>query len=316
MTSIRVSAVPFKAGPVRSFSDFADHAARCVEQAAARAPDFLVFPELFTAELMNFFDGRDIVGKFARLTKYTGDYVSLFRGLARDKGFYILAGSHLTESGGRFYNTGHMFTPDGQVWEQKKCHLVPLETAWTTPGDGLHVFETEKVKLGILTCYDLEFPESARLVTLKGAELLLSPSATLDEPGYWRVRHCGHARAIEDQVYVVHCSLLGNAAGIPFWGMASVLTPCDTGFPAKGIAAESPLNEEAVITADLDLARLHEHRERGTVTTLKDRRWDVIEALHAFEGRQPEGSRAKDAQTEDHGAARCGQMARGAQGEP
>ncbi len=298
MKTFRVSAVPFKAGPVRSFGDFADHASRCVEQAATDTPDLLIFPELFTAELMNFFDGQDIVKKFARLANYTCDYVSLFRSLARDKGFYILAGSHLTESGGRFYNTAHVFTPDGEVWEQRKCHLVPFETAWTTPGDEFRVFETEKVKFSILTCYDLEFPESARLVTLKGARLLLSPSATLDEQGYWRVRHCGHARAIEDQVYVVHCSLLGNVAGLPFWGMASVLTPCDAGFPARGIAAESRLNEEVIITADLDLERLHEHRERGMVNTLKDRRWDVLEALYVFESRDPGGSRAKDAHRE------------------
>lgn len=294
MPSIRISAAPFKAGPITSFDDFADHAARLVDQAATDEPDFLVFPELFTAELLNFFEESDIAEKFARLTQYTEPYVSLFRSLAREKAFYIVAGSHLKEVDGKFYNTAHLFTPDGEVWEQQKCHLVPFETAWTTPGKGLEVFETEKVKLSILTCYDLEFPEAARLVTLRGADLLISPSATLDEQGYWRVRHCGHARSIENQVYVVHCTLLGNLVGLPLCGMASVLTPCDTGFPMKGVAAESPWNEERVITAEVRTEQIHENRERGTVTTLKDRRWDVLEALHAFESREPKGSRAKD----------------------
>ncbi len=295
MANIRVSAVPFKAGPVSSFDDFADHVTRLVEQAAAEEPDFVVFPELFTAELLNFFEEPDIVDKFARLTRYTEDYVSLFSGLARDKAFYIVAGSHLKEVEGKFYNTGHLFTPEGKVWEQQKCHLVPFERAWTAPGDELKIFEAEKVKFSILTCYDLEFPETSRLMTLRGADLLISPSATLDEQGYWRVRHCGHARCIEDQVYVVHCSLLGNVAGLPFWGMASILTPCDAGFPPKGIAAESPLNEETVITTDLDTELLYENRKQGTVTTLKDRRWDVLEALHDFEKNEPTGSKAKDA---------------------
>ncbi len=295
MANIRVSAVPFKAGPVSSFDDFADHVTRLVEQAAAEDPDFVVFPELFTAELLNFFEEPDIVDKFARLTTYTEDYVSLFSGLARDKAFYIVGGSHLKDVDGKFYNTGHLFTPEGKVWEQQKCHLVPFERAWTSPGDELKIFETEKVKFSILTCYDLEFPETSRLMTLRGADLLISPSATLDEQGYWRVRHCGHARCIEDQVYVVHCSLLGNVGGLPFWGMASVLTPCDSGFPLKGIAAESPLNEETVITTDLDTEMLYENREQGTVTTLKDRRWDVLEALHDFEKNEPTGSEAKDA---------------------
>jgi len=294
MAKVRISAVPFKAGPASSFDDFADHVTRLVEQAAADEPDILVFPELFTAELLNFFEEPDIVDKFARLTTYTEDYVSLFTGLAGSKALYIVAGSHLKEVEGKFYNTGHLFTPEGKVWEQQKCHLVPLETAWTAPGDDLKIFETEKVKFSILTCYDLEFPETSRLMTLRGADLLISPSATLDEQGYWRVRHCGHARCIEDQVYVVHCSLLGNVAGLPFWGMASVLTPCDTAFPLKGIAAESPLNEEVVVTADLDTELLYEHRREGTVTTLKDRRWDVLDALHAFEEQEPAGSKAKD----------------------
>ncbi len=294
MAKIRISAVPFKAGPVSSFDDFADHVARLVERAAVEKPDILVFPELFTAELLHFFEETDIVDKFARLTTYTEDYLSLFQGMARDKALYIVAGSHLKEREGRFFNTAHLFTPTGKVWEQDKCHLVPFETAWTTPGDELKIFETEKVKFSILTCYDLEFPETSRLMTLRGADLLISPSATLDEQGYWRVRHCGHARCIEDQVYVIHCSLLGNVACLPFWGMASVLTPCDSGFPLKGIAAESPLNEEVVITADLDTEMLYENRSRGTVTPLKDRRWDVLDALHASEGRKRTESMRRD----------------------
>jgi len=76
--------------------------------------------------------------------------------------------------------------------------------------------------------------------------------------------------------------------------MASVPTPCDTGFPLKGIAAESSLNEETVITTELDTEMLYENREQGTVTTLTDRRWDVLDALHDFESRAPNGSKAKD----------------------
>jgi predicted amidohydrolase len=294
MAKVRISVVPFKAGAVSSFEDFAHHVTRLVEQAAAEEPDILVFPELFTAELLSFFEETEIIQKFARLTTYTDEYVSLFRSLARDKAFYIVGGSHLKEVEGKFYNTGHLFTPEGKVWEQQKCHLVPLERAWTAPGDELKIFETEKVKFSILTCYDLEFPETSRLMSLRGADLLISPSATFDEQGYWRVRHCGHARCIEDQVYVVHCSLLGNVAGLPLWGMASVLTPCDTGFPLKGIAAESPLNEETLITTELETELLYENREQGTVTTLKDRRWDVLDALHDFESRAPTGSKTKD----------------------
>lgn len=291
MAKIKLSAVSFEAGPVKGFEDFSDHVTKLVNQAANDNPDFLVFPELFTAEIMNSFEGGELPEKFARLTQYTDHYIDLFTSLAKDQGFYIVAGSHLKETDGKFYNTSHVFTPDGEVWEQRKCHLFPVETSWTTPGDELAVFETEKVKFSILTCYDLEFPEAARLATLKGADLLLSPSATLDEHGFWRVRHCGHARCIEDQVFVLHCSLLGNVAGLPFWGMASIMTPCDKGFPKKGIAAESQPNKEGIIAAEVDKDMLYAIRKEGAATTLKDRRWDMLNALYELESDATKGNR-------------------------
>ncbi|MEW6439969.1 MAG: carbon-nitrogen hydrolase family protein [bacterium] len=293
MATVRISAAAFRAGPARSFDDFADHCARLVSQAAAEQPDFLVFPELFTAELLNFSEEPDLVRKFTGLARHTADYVSLFRGLASKHGFHVVAGSHLKEAGGKLYNTGYLFSPDGQVMEQRKCHLFPVETAWTSPGDRLEVFETGKARVSILICYDLEFPEASRLVTLMGAEILFSPSATLDEQGYWRVRHCGHARSVEDQVYVAHCSLLGEVAGLPFWGMSSILTPCDLGFPLKGIAVESPPNVETIVTAELDTERLYEVRRQGAATTLEDRRPDMIEGLYAMEMRRQAPAKAE-----------------------
>jgi predicted amidohydrolase len=291
MAKIRIAAAGFKAAPIKNFADFADHCTQLVNQAKSDTPDFLVFPELFTTELMTFFGESDLLAKFAKLTTYTDDYRSLFKELAKKNGFHIIAGSHLKEVDGKKFNTSHIFTPDGEVWEQRKCHLFPVETAWTTPGEKLKVFETDKVKFSVLTCYDLEFPEAARLLTLQGADILLSPSATLDEHGYWRVRHCAQARCIEDQVYVLHCSLLGDIGGLSFWGMASILTPCDKGFPQKGIAAESASNEETVISAEVETDMLYEIRKAGAATTLKDRRWDMIDDLYKFESEEPSGSK-------------------------
>jgi predicted amidohydrolase len=170
--------------------------------------------------------------------------------------------------------------------------LFPDEVSTTTPGDHLAVFETDKVKLSLLTCYDLEFPEAARLVTVRGAELLLSPSATASVHGYWRVRHCAQARCVENQVFVAHCSLLGTVDATCFHGAASILTPCDGNFPEKGIAAESPFNKEAIATAEIDTEMLYEIRQSGAATTLKDRRWDVLDVLHQFESTSPNGSKA------------------------
>ena len=294
MSQIRLSAACFKAGVVHSFEDFAEHASRLVEQAAPNRPDFLIFPELLTLELISSFENTQSPEKYFRLASHTDDYLDLFTHLAKENSFYILGGSHLREANGKLYNTSHLFTPDGQVMEQRKCHLFPDEVPTTTPGERLEVFETDKVKISLLTCYDLEFPEAARLVTVQGAELLLSPSATASVHGYWRVRHCAQARCVENQVFVAHCSLLGTADETPFFGAASILTPCDGDFPEKGIAAESPFNDEAIATADIDTEMLYEIRRSGAATTLKDRRWDVLDALHQFESASPDGSKAQN----------------------
>lgn len=293
MSQIRLSAACFMAGVVNGFDDFAEHVSRLVEQATSNHPDFLVFPELLTLELISSFENTQTPEKYFRVASYTQDYLDLFTHLAKEKGFYIVGGSHLREANGKLYNTSHLFTPDGQVMEQRKCHLFPDEVPTTTPGDQLAVFETEKVKLSLLTCYDLEFPEAARLMTVQGAELLLSPSATASVHGYWRVRHCAQARCVENQVFVAHCSLLGTADETPFYGAASILTPCDGDFLEKGIAAESPFNEETIATAEIDTEMLYEIRKSGAATTLKDRRWDVLDALYQFESTLPNGSKAR-----------------------
>ena len=294
MSQIRLSAACFKADVVNGFDDFAEHVSRLVEQATPDRPDFLIFPELLTLELISSFENTESPEKYFRLAGYTSAYLNLFTQLAKDKGFYILGGSHLREANGKLYNTSQLFTPDGKVMEQRKCHLFPDEVPTTTPGDELEVFETDKVRLSLLTCYDLEFPEAARLVTVQGAELLLSPSATASMHGYWRVRYCAQARCVENQVFVAHCSLLGTADETPFYGAASILTPCDGKFPEKGIAAESPFNEETIATADIDTEMLYEIRRTGAATTLKDRRWDMLDALYQFESTSPAGSKAQN----------------------
>lgn len=288
MPKIRISAINFKISPVGSFDDFADHVIRLVDQVTIEKPDFIIFPELFTIELMHLFDDvKEISEKFIRLTCFTDDFLNLFKNLARENTCYIVGGSHLKAVEGKYLNTSHLFTPEGRIFEQSKCHLIPIEKAWTTPGSSVSVFETDKAKISILICYDMEFPETARLAALQGAEILISPSATLDRSGFWRVRHCAQARCIEDQAYAVHCCLLGGTSDIFFWGRSSILTPCDMGFPEKGIAKESKTNKEMVITAELDTELLHEIRAQGAVRPLDDLRSDMIEKVHQI-------SRARD----------------------
>lgn len=125
----------------------------------------------------------------------------------------------------------------------------------------------------------MEFPEVARTYVLKGAEIIFCPSYTVGEHGFWRVRHCCQARAIENQVYVTHSCLVGNPPlkGMEGWGKSSILSPCEDPWNPNGVIAEVNENEEMMITGELDLGLLYKKRRRGAAPILKDRRPDLYE---------------------------------------
>ena len=117
------------------------------------------------------------------------------------------------------------------------------------------------------------------MVRAKGADVIYCPSCTDDLHGFYRVRHCCHARTIENQVYVVTTGTVGSLPTVDFMrantGQAAILSPNDVPFPPRGIVAEGQLNNDMIVTADIDLALLHEVRARGSVTTWRDRRTDL-----------------------------------------
>ena len=217
-----------------------------------------------------------------RLSKLTPKVVGLLRDLAIKYGVTIIGGSHPTKVGKELHNICTVCLPDGTIVEQPKLHITPNERHWwgITGGNSLRVIETRGAKIGVLICYDSEFPEAARHLADHGAEIIFVPFCTNDRKGYLRVRYCCAARAIENQVYV---ALAGNVGNLPDvenldvnYAQAAVLTPSDYAFARDGIAAEADSNEETVLICDLDLDDLHEARELGTVTPRLDRREDLF----------------------------------------
>jgi len=273
---VRVASVQFAFKPINSFEDFASNVERLVDQ--AKDSDFVVFPETFTLELQYLIPNND----FTKVYEYTEQYVELFTELSREKGQYIVAGSHPTMKDGKLYNTGYIFCPDGRCFEHSKTHLFPLEPFMgISPSDRVEILETEKARVGLAICYEIEFPEVVRILTLKGAEIVFCPSYTIGEHGFWRVRHCCQARAVENQIYVVHSCMVGTP---PFpemagWGRSSIVTPCEEPWPPNGVLAEAETNKETVITGELDIELLHQKRESGAATTLKNRRPELYRDL-------------------------------------
>lgn len=277
---MRVSAVQYHLHTIYSFEEFAKQVTHYVKTAAEFNADFVLFPEFMTTQLMSI-PHLDRVQTIGDLPSYTEAYLELFTKLAQEYGMHLIGGTHVIRKGEALYNTAHLFYPDGRVGEQAKLHMTPTEVKdWRlTPGDSIQVFDTPKGRIGILTCYDIEFPEVVRMVRGLGADVIFCPSCTDDRHGFNRVRYTCHARTIENQIYVVTTGTVGSLPTVDFmrgnYGQAAVLTPNDVPFPQNGIMIEGEMNGDMVVTADLDLSLLYEVREHGSVTTWRDRRFDL-----------------------------------------
>ncbi|MNJ37192.1 (R)-stereoselective amidase [compost metagenome] len=278
---IRVSAVQYHLHTIRSFEEFADQCRHYVRTAAEYDAEFILFPEFFTTQLMSIGNEYGQALSINELPEFTEQYLELFTALAKESGTHIIGGTHVVRKGDRLYNTAHLFYPDGRIGEQPKLHITPTEVKeWNmSAGEGLQVFETVKGTIAMLTCYDIEFPEIVRMAKAKGADVIFCPSCTDDRHGFHRVRYTSHARTIENQIYVVLTGTVGALPTVDFmranFGQAAIISPNDIPFPPRGLLAEGEINDDMIVTADLDLELLYQVRESGSVTTWRDRRTDL-----------------------------------------
>lgn len=278
---LRVSAVQYHLHTIHSFEQFANQVEHYIKTAEEFGSDFIIFPEFFTTQLMSIGNAKREALTIQELPDFTEQYRSLFINLAKQYKMHIIGGTHVIRKSDRLYNVAHLFYPDGRVAQQAKLHITPTEvTEWNmSAGDSLEVFETKKGTIAMLTCYDIEFPEIVRMAKAKGADVIFCPSCTDDRHGFHRVRYTSHARAIENQVYVVTTGTVGSLPTVDFmranFGQAAVITPNDIPFPPQGIMVEGEINQDMIVTADLNLQLLYQVREKGSVTTWRDRRTDL-----------------------------------------
>lgn len=268
MTALRVAAVATPLWTPASADEWAVRMHAAARFAADGGAALVVFGEYATAPLL---------ALDPDWTRWDGLWVETARRLARSLSITVCAGTHLVRDQGRLVNRCLVVRPDGSGWTQDKLHPTPWERSWLVePTSRLRVAEIAGARTAVLTCYDIEFPEAARAATQAGAEILLVPSWTDDRQGFWRVRHCAHARAVEDTCAVVHAPLIGSLPTLPGFeqavGAAGILGPCDTGTAPDGIAAAGGWCIPEVVLADIDLGRIRQLRHGGTVTPLADAR--------------------------------------------
>lgn len=278
MDKLRIASVQYYIRPVASFEEFGGQVEALVETAADYGCRLVVFPEYFTIQLLTSLGEtrRPITAQVRDLAGQLPRYRELLAGLARRYALYIVGGSIPTLEDDRVHNDSYLFAPSGEHGVQGKLHMTRWETEdWdVSPRDTLRIFETDFGRLAINICYDVEFPELARVAARNGVSLLVVPSCTDERQGFLRVRYCAHARAVENQLYVVHSTTVGSLPMVPAvslnYGQASILTPSDFAFARDGILAEGLPNQESMVIGDLNLDTVLEAREEGTVLPLRD----------------------------------------------
>ncbi len=279
MERIRVASLQYFIRPVASFDQFRDQVVGLVETAADYKCHLLVFPEYFTSQLLTLSNvRRPMVDQIRDLAKQAPRFIELMSGLTRRHNLYIVGGSIPVIDGSdeSVHNDCFVFSPSGDYGVQGKLHMTRFETEeWKVSSrKGLKVFDTSLGRLAVTICYDVEFPELARVAARADAYILIVPSCTDERQGYLRVRYCAHARAIENQMFVILSPTVGSLPMVPAvslnYGQAAILTPSDFAFARDGILAEGTPNQEMMIIGELNLKTIMEARTTGTVLPLRD----------------------------------------------
>ena len=283
--SVRIATCQLQARAVAGFDEFIGQVEYFVDVAADYGSDFILFPELFTLMLLSA-EEKELspIEAIEALSRYTPRIRTALSEMALKYNINVVGGSHPTRmNDGDIHNVAYVCLRDGSIHEQEKIHPTPNEAYWWNikGGDSLDVIQTDCGPIGVLICYDSEFPELARRLVDEGARIIFVPFCTDSRQGYMRVRYCSAARAIENQCFVVLSGNVGNLPNVANmdiqYAQSCILTPCDFPFARDGIAAEATENVETLTISDVNLADLSWARAEGTVRNLADRRFDLYQ---------------------------------------
>ncbi len=278
---VRVGAVQWQMRPLHSLQEVLQQVEFFVDAVAGYQSDVILFPEFFNVPLMAQFNQGNPAEAVRRLSEYTEPLRQEMVKLALAYNINIIAGSMPEYCDNALYNVSYVCRRDGSWNKQYKLHITPDEHAhWGLKGGGeLKVFELDIGKVGVLVCYDVEFPELPRLLAEQGMQILFVPFWTDTKNAYLRVRRCAQARAIENECYVVMSGSVGNLPNVENmdiqYSQAAIFSPSDFAFAHDAVVAEATPNTEMTLIADLDLDNLKELRTHGSVRNFRDRRLDL-----------------------------------------
>ncbi|MDN4165510.1 bifunctional GNAT family N-acetyltransferase/carbon-nitrogen hydrolase family protein [Cytophagales bacterium LB-30] len=284
-TYVRLGLVQWQMRSLDNLEALFEQAEFFVDAVSGYQSDFLLFPELFNAPLMRDYNHLTEAEAIRQLASFTQPIFERFKQLAVSYNINIITGSMPLLQEGHLKNVGYLCRRDGTYEMYEKIHITPSEAdSWgMVGGNQLRVFDTDCGKIGILICYDVEFPELPRMLAEDGMQLLFVPFLTDTQNGYTRVRNCAMARAIENECYVAIAGSVGNLPKVNNmdiqYAQSAVFTPSDFAFPNNGVKAETTPNTEMTLIVDVDLDLLKELHNKGSVRNLKDRRLDLYSIL-------------------------------------
>lgn len=285
--TVRVAAVNWKLRSIRSDGAFWNHGYEFIEKANDDGAQLVVLPELFSLELL-YLEPKLSEAKCPRyLAQYWEDTVKWLSRMSVNSGMAIVGGSHFRGTDDGIKNICPIAFPDGQVFFQEKNKLTVYERSdWAILAG--HGVQPLPGRLGVSVCYDCEFPEGPRCLAEDGMLIHAVPAWTETRRGFQRVRWSSLARAIENQVFVVHSSLVGDIGREPIpesYGTSAIIAPSIAPFPMEAVLSESKLNEDDIIVAGLDIDALFASRNEGEVTNWHDRdasSWELLNKPNGF----------------------------------
>ncbi len=250
-----------------------ENASLMINESISRNADFIILPEMFNCPYSN--------DKFIEYAEEENDSPTLDKisSLAEKNNIYILAGSIPEKKGDKLYNTSYLFDKHGDIIaKHRKMHLFDIdvkgkitfkESDVLTAGDDFTIADTEFGKIGIGICYDVRFPELARIMVESGALILIYPGAfnMTTGPAHWELLF--RSRALDNQVYCVGVApALNKDASYHSFGHSIITNPWGE------IIAEADEKKNLIIS-EIDLDEIKRIREE--LPLLKNKREDLYE---------------------------------------
>lgn len=281
--TIRIGLVQWQMRLFPDIEGFYEQVKFFVDAVSGYQSDFIMFPEFFNTPLLQPYNDLPEMEAMRKLAEFTEEIVARIQEYAVSYNVNIISGSMPVVDDNKLYNVTYLCHRSGKTDEFRKIHITPNEQKYygMVGGDKIQVFDTDCGKVGILICYDVEFPELSRIYADQGMQILFVPFLTDTQNGYTRVRRCAQARAIENECYVAIAGCVGNLPKVNNmdiqFAQSAVFTPSDFAFPTNAVKAETTPNTEMMLVVDVDLHLLDEIHHFGTVRILKDRRKDLYE---------------------------------------